>query len=85
MKKCLQDCKIASKPCENRDCRMWMDYERELNCCLYSIEENGKQTLAQIAERLDMSLVNVFQIEKKALRKLKKRSKLGIFLNSSTN
>ena len=85
MRKCLKDCVKKSKACEDRACRMWMNHEEDLNCCLYSIEENGKHTLEQVAERLDMSLVNVFQIEKKAIRKLKKRSKLGPFLRTDTN
>ena len=85
MRECLKECKKKDKPCEETECRMWMDFSKDLNCCLYSIEENGKHTLDQVAKRLNMSLVNVFQIEKKALRKLKKRSKLGPFLKSDTN
>jgi len=85
MRECLKECIKKKKACAQTDCRMWMNHEEDLNCCLYSIEENGKHTLEQVAERLDMSLVNVFQIQKKALIKLKKRSKLQIFLNSDTN
>ena len=85
MRDCIKKCVKESSPCGNKDCRMWMDHKEDLNCCLYSIEERGKHTLEQVAERLDMSLVNVFQIEKKALQKLKKRAKLGPFLNSDTN
>ena len=80
MRECIKECLQKSNSCENRECRMWMDHDESLNCCLYSIEENGKHTLEQISKRIGTSTVNVFQIEKKALRKLKKKIDLKRFL-----
>ena len=82
---CVKECKRTGTACQQTECRMWMDHKEDLNCCLYSIDENGRQTLAEIGEKLNMSTVNVFQIERKALQKLKKRSKLDPFLKSDTN
>ena len=74
-------CKYCGGPRE----RCWINAPEYGNCVHLSIAELGKHTLQQVAERMNMSLVNVFQIEKKALQKLKKRAKLSPFLNSDTN
>tara|TARA_B100000214_G_scaffold156309_1_gene112096 strand:- start:766 stop:1002 length:237 start_codon:yes stop_codon:yes gene_type:complete len=57
-------------------CRYYIDYEKDDNCCLVAIEKNDKMTLKQISERLGISLVRVSQIEKKALSKLYKKIKI---------
>lgn len=85
MRKCLEECTKEVTPCQNRECRLWIDHEDDLNCTLYSIEERGKHTLEQVSERLGTSVVNIFQIEKRALRKLKKKKDLKMFLDSDTN
>lgn len=68
---CIEMCQAANKPCPKEDCRMWMDYPEEYNCCLHTVEENGRMTLREVAERLNISYVRVKQIEDKALAKLK--------------
>ena len=73
---CAQKCKKKEVACPNTDCRMWIDYEQDNNCCLVSIEEKGKDgsdkglTLHEVAERLDINYLKVRQIEINALRKL---------------
>ena len=53
------------KGCENTDCRMWIDFESEQNCCLISIEEKTKDgkdkglTLHEVAERLDINYLKL--------------------------
>ena len=74
-------CKHCGGPKE----RCWIDYPEDDNCVHVAIAKNGKHTLEQISKRLGTSTVNVFQIEKRALRKLKKKKDLKIFLNSDTN
>ena len=55
---------------------MWIDYEKESNCCLISIKEKqiksaGKSlTLHETGERLGINYLKVRQIEMAALRKL---------------
>jgi len=73
---CAKKCKLSEIGCPNTDCRQWIDYEQENNCCLISIEEKGKDgsdkglTLHECAERLQINYLKVRQIEINALRKL---------------
>ena len=39
--KCLDECKKTNKPCEAKECRQWINYEDDLNCCLEAVEKNG--------------------------------------------
>ena len=73
------------KHCGGKKERCWVDAPEDGNCVHVSIAKHGRHTLDQVAQKLGMSLVNVFQIEKKALQKLKKRSKLEPFLKTETN
>lgn len=73
------------KHCGGKKERCWIDYPEDDNCIHVAIAKNGKHTLEQISKRLGTSTVNVFQIEKRALQKLKKKKDLKIFLNSDTN
>ncbi len=71
---CARKCKDLSKPCQEKECRKWINYEAEMNCCLISIEEKGDGlTLMETGERLGLSFVRVRQIEKMAIEKLSKR------------
>ena len=63
------------KCCEEEECRCWIDYPEDNNCINVAIEKHGAMTLAEVAKRLNISLVRVSQIEKQALKKLSKRIK----------
>jgi hypothetical protein len=63
----------AKSPCREGDCRLWVNFPQEYNCCLISIYENGSMTLREIGERLNISFARVKQIESAALAKIKKR------------
>ena len=73
---------MTSSACAQTDCRMWMEYESDLNCALIAIENNKDEpmTLREIAERLGVSFVRIKQIEEKALKNLKKKLKKDIKL-----
>jgi len=73
---CYVECKATGVCCSKSDCKMWIDFKKDYNCSLVSIEENGPMTLDQISKRLKVSLVRVSQIEKKALTKISKRIKM---------
>ena len=81
---CAQKCKKKDVSCPNTDCRMWMDYENDYNCCLVSIEEKGKDgsdkglTLHEVAERLNINYLKVRQIEINALRKLSNKKETEV-------
>ena len=70
---CSRDCMQKSTACNVSDCRHWIDYPTEFNCCLVSVYENGPMTLRQVAERIHLSFARIKQIETKALNKIKKR------------
>ena len=70
---CTKKCMQLNIECPVEDCRMWIDYPEENNCCLISIEEKGKSlTLYEVADRMDMNYLTVRQIEKKAIEKVKR-------------
>ena len=75
MKKCLETCETLDVSCSVKDCRSWIDYEKDYNCIERAIKNNGAMTLRQIADRVGVSFVRVKQIEEKALIKLSKRAK----------
>jgi hypothetical protein len=74
--KCKDDIITGETPCCNKECRNWIDYDEDKNCCLISIDRHGQMTLMQVAERLGVSHVRIKQIQDKALIKLKKNSVL---------
>ena len=79
MKKCMQKCMISNTNCGDKECRSWINYQEDLNCSAVSVFKHGNMTLAQIAERLDLSIVRVKQIQDKALQKLQKKRHLRYF------
>jgi len=76
MKKCLEKCVKKNEKCTEKDCRVWVDYEEDLNCSLLSIERYGNLTLDETARRLNLSIVRVKQIQDRALQKLQKNRRL---------
>ena len=73
MKLCSQECLMNDKKCAQSECRHWINYEDDLNCCLIAVEKNGTMTLNEVGKRLQVSYVRVKQIEKGALIKLQKK------------
>jgi len=70
MKICAEICKKDNKKCYNEECRMWIDYDEDLNCTEIAINKNGSMTLKEAAKRLGICYVRVSQIEKAALKKV---------------
>ena len=69
---CAKHCVETDTDCVNLKCRLWIEYEKEHNCTLISVHENGRMTLREIGERLGISFARVKQIESKAIARLKK-------------
>ena len=71
---CAKNCMKKKAPCSEKECRKWIEYEDDLNCCLISIRNNDDDplTLMQTGERLGLSFVRIRQIEIKAIEKLSK-------------
>lgn len=78
MKKCLQECIKKNTECLNEDCRVWIDYEKDLNCCLLSIKKHGDLTLDETAKRLNLSIVRIKQLQDRAIQKLQKNRHLKV-------
>lgn len=72
-KSCTSACKGLEVSCPNEDCRMWIDYEEDLNCTNIAVERHGDMTLREIAKREGVSFVRIKQIEDAAKVKLRKR------------
>ena len=83
---CAKKCIECNVSCPNEDCRKWIDYEEEHNCCLISIEEKQKGgsekglTLHEVGDRLRLSYLKVRQIEINALKKLVSKKELKQFI-----
>ena len=71
---CAKKCYSSGAPCNSDGCKYWIPYEKEQNCSLISIEENGAMTLEEVGERIGLSFVRISQIEKKIKEKLKQNS-----------
>ena len=77
MNKCAMECLINSKKCDKSKCRMWIDYEEDLNCALVTVYNNkGPMSLQEVAKRFNLSVVRIKQIQDKALQKLRKNNPL---------
>ncbi len=69
---CARYCVETDSDCIHMKCRLWIEYEKEHNCTLIAIHENGRMTLREIGERLGISFARVKQIETRALERLRK-------------
>ena len=70
---CARECIQTHKLCTKQECRHWIEFGEDKNCCLVAVYEHGSMTLREVAERLGISFARVKQIETGALRKIKKR------------
>ncbi len=76
MKKCVTECLLKQKVCQRSECRMWIDYEEDLNCTLVCVNNNGPLTLREVAKREKLSFVRVKQIQDDAIQKMIKNGSL---------
>ena len=71
--KCIRKDKENS-PCAECNCRHWINYKEDNNCCLISVDKHGTLTLREVAERLGVSYVRIKQIQDKAISKISKEN-----------
>ena len=67
---CKEKVKREGTPCNEKGCRLWQEYDKDLNCSLISIDKYGNMTLHEVAKRIGVSHVRIKQIQDKALKKL---------------
>ena len=72
MRNCVKECYLARECCENRDCRLHIEFPGDLNCTMIAVKKNGPMTLEEIGNRHQISTVRVKQIVDATLHKLKK-------------
>ncbi len=72
MKKCATECYLAKRPCEQKECRLYIEYPEDLNCTSVAVAKHGPMTLEQIGKRHHVSTVRAKQLLDAALHKLKK-------------
>tara|TARA_R100000963_G_C4588215_1_gene66449 strand:- start:114 stop:356 length:243 start_codon:yes stop_codon:yes gene_type:complete len=72
MRECMKKCYMANTACERKECRMYIDFEEDLNCTLLAVKKHGPMTLQEIGYRHHISTVRVKQIVDGILKKLKK-------------
>ena len=77
MSKCFDIYEKHDLPCDQKECRRWINHPGDLNCSIICANKNDTGlVLREVAERMGVTHVRVQQIEKQALDKLKKK---GIF------
>ncbi len=72
MKDCAKECYRYKKNCEERECRLHIEYPEDQNCTLIAAAKHGPMTLEEIGKRHHISTVRVKQILDATLLKLKK-------------
>jgi len=75
MKKCATECYLRKRVCDQKECRLYIDYEEDLNCTSVAIQKHGPMTLEEIGKRHQVSTVRAKQLVDAALVKLKKTLK----------
>ena len=75
MKNCAAECYLKKILCENRDCRLHIEYPEDHNCTSIAIQKHGAMTLEEIGKRHQISTVRAKQLVDAALLKLKKTLK----------
>ena len=71
MRECAKKCYLEHICCEEKDCRMWIDFKEDKNCTLVAVKKHGPMTLKEIAARHDISVVRAKQILDSTLDKIK--------------
>tara|TARA_Y100000034_G_C6747385_1_gene332007 strand:- start:403 stop:639 length:237 start_codon:yes stop_codon:yes gene_type:complete len=75
MRECAKSLIKYNVDCPCKDCRLWIDFEEDLNCTLIAIDKNKCLTLREVADRIGTSYVRVKQIQDAAHGKMLKRLK----------
>ena len=71
--KCHSVCARQNKPCEEKSCRLWIDYKEDLNCTEIAVQKNDKMILREIGDRLKLTPSRIKQIQNEAIKKITNR------------
>jgi len=65
---CFSEHKKRNAQCNKSSCRMWMNSEKDLNCCLLAAQE--EHTLQEIGDIFGVTRMRICQLEKMIIRKI---------------
>lgn len=81
LSECAKACEDNNVSCPFKECKHWINFEKDKNCDLISIQKCGELTLREVGERLGVSYVRIKQIESNAIKKIKKLGSKQILYN----
>lgn len=67
---CWETNKVNEMPCQNKECRLWLDCGVKQNCTIIAAQE-GPKTLQEIGNLHGLTRMRICQVEKEALRKIR--------------
>ena len=70
--KCYTKCRLTNKACKAKECRLWIDYPKDLNCVEVAVQKEDKLTLKNVGDRLNLTPSRIKQIEVEAVAKISK-------------
>lgn len=74
MTNCFDMYEKYNLPCDEKNCRRWVDHPEDFNCSVICANKNDTGlSLREVAERMGVTFVRVQQIEKAALAKINKK------------
>lgn len=65
---CFAEHRSRNVQCNKSSCRMWMNCEKSLNCCLIAADE--EHTLQEIGDIFGVTRMRICQLEKSIIRKI---------------
>lgn len=73
--KCFEYNKKCDKKCDKKECRYWMNLEKNQNCCINAVNDDSEEklTLQDIGDIFKVTRMRICQIEKIAIQKLKEK------------
>jgi hypothetical protein len=76
MSDCVNKCVELNIDCPNSECRYWVNYPDDLNCCFVSIDKRGEMDLRTVGDIIGVSFVRIKQIQDKAINKVNNSLKI---------
>ena len=70
---CFDAHKEYNKNCRNKNCRYWENNLDAHNNCIINMANERSYTLQEIGDIFDITRMRVCQIEKKAMKRIKKK------------
>jgi hypothetical protein len=74
MANCFDIYEKCNLPCDEKNCRQWINYPADFNCSIICANKNDTGlSLREVADRMGVTHVRVQQVEKAGLAKINKK------------